>query len=207
VRQAVTGALCNVHSHVQGYVSRWIAIEHAIEGTSYTSRGSLTPALTRTAARVKSLVSPQEPLTPGVLYVGVATLSGSIIARNRTLAVRLLLPPSLFMLTMHHFLPRTTHNLSAYLASLEEAYFPTFAEKHRTGVAHTRMTVDRIREQTREGREALGRGVESAVRSAQGFTGLKIRDGLGWGPDPTGKGAVESRGGDSKADPASGAKP
>jgi MICOS complex subunit MIC26 len=133
-------------------------------------------------ARIKSLASPSESLTPGILYVGVATLSGSIVARNRALATRLLLPSTLFIASMHHFLPKTTHNVSAYLNSLEAEYFPTLAEKHRIGREHTQMTLERIKDWTKNGRERFNQSVESFVNRVQDFTELKIREGLGWGP-------------------------
>ncbi|KAF9018490.1 hypothetical protein BDZ89DRAFT_1139942 [Hymenopellis radicata] len=33
--------------------------------------------------RVKSLISPTEPVTPRILYIGIITLSGSVFARMR----------------------------------------------------------------------------------------------------------------------------
>lgn len=33
IRQKITGTLRDTHSEVQGFVSRWIAVEHAIEST------------------------------------------------------------------------------------------------------------------------------------------------------------------------------
>ena len=79
---------------------------------------------------MKSLVAPDEPLTPGILYVGVATLTGSVLARNR-IFWRLTLPPALFILSLNHFLPKTSHNVSSYLGSLEDAHFPAFTRSRR----------------------------------------------------------------------------
>jgi MICOS complex subunit MIC26 len=117
-----------------------------------------------------------EHLTPGILYVGIATLTGSILARNRALATRLLLPPTLFLISMNHFLPQTTHNISAYLGSLEDEHFPNFAEKHRIANAHTRMTWDRIKEGVESGKEAAGEGASTILGKLQDWTGLKLRD-------------------------------
>jgi MICOS complex subunit MIC26 len=136
-------------------------------------------AITLTA-RVKSIIDPTESLTPGILYVGVATLTGSIVARNRFLLTRLVLPPTLFLLSAHHFLPKTTANLSAYFGSLEEKYFPTFAEKHDIAKAHSAMTWERMKEATQEGRQGAGRQVAGAVAWLEEVTGLKLRDAMGW---------------------------
>ncbi|KAF9468347.1 apolipo protein O-domain-containing protein [Collybia nuda] len=150
------------HSHVQGAVSKWIGVEHAVEN------------------RVKAIISPEESLTPGLLYVGVATLSGSIIARNRFLPTRLLLPPAFLLISANHFLPKTTTNLRSYFASLEETYFPSFAEKHETANQHTLMTWERIKDTTQNGRGWLNKGAEKTMEKIQETTGLKLKETLGW---------------------------
>ena len=129
---------------------------------------------------MKSIISPDEQLTPGLLYVGVATLSGSILARNRFLPTRLLLPPVFLIVSTNHFLPKTSENLSSYFASLEHTYFPTFVEKHDVANAHTRMTWERIKDTTRNGRAWVNQGAETAVHKIQEVTGLKLREAFGW---------------------------
>jgi len=90
VRRKVSRTYCEAHAYAQGWVTSWINIEHAIEH------------------RIKSIISPNESLTPGLLYVGIATLTGSIIARNRMLATRFLLPPFFFG-CLSKSLPPTNH--------------------------------------------------------------------------------------------------
>lgn len=65
VRRHIETATASSRDHLFGLVNRWIHFEHTVE------------------ARVKSLVPPQEPVVPGLLYVGVATLAGSIYGRYR----------------------------------------------------------------------------------------------------------------------------
>lgn len=129
--------------------------------------------------RVKSLIAPDEPLTPGFLYVGVASLTGSILARNRSVFSRVLFPPALFYLSLRYFLPKTTENVSAYAGSLEEKHFPTLAQKHAVAIAHTHMTLERIREAGIGGRDKFQDGLGSAVRKFQELTGLKVEEALG----------------------------
>ncbi|KAF8228109.1 hypothetical protein L208DRAFT_1404379 [Tricholoma matsutake] len=163
-RRKLTQTFHDAHSQVQGVVSRWIGVEHAIEN------------------RVKSIISPNESLTPGLLYVGVATLSGSILALNRFPPTRLLLPPAFLIVSANHFLPQTFQNLTSYFASLEDTYFPVFAQKHDVANAHTRMTWERIKDATHNGRAWMNRGEETAIHSVQEFTGLKLRETFGWTP-------------------------
>lgn len=133
------------------------------------------------AGRVKSIIAPDEPLTPGILYVGVSALTGSILSRGRFLPTRLLLPPIFFFATLNHFLPKTSHNISSYVSELEERYAPGLKEKHDIANAHTRMTWERAKKATRDGREGLGRTTEGLVERIQAATGLKLRETLGWG--------------------------
>ncbi|GBE87293.1 apolipo protein O-domain-containing protein [Sparassis latifolia] len=161
-RRAVTTRYLEAHARVQGVVSRWIGVEEAVE------------------KRVKSLVAPDEPVTPGILYVGVATLTGSIFARNRGLFTRGLLPPTLLVLSLNHFLPKTAHNISAYCGELEDRYFPTLAEKHEIANQHTAMTWERLKDAGRGAREGITNGVGTALERAEVATGLKLKETMGW---------------------------
>ncbi|KAI0320077.1 apolipo protein O-domain-containing protein [Amylostereum chailletii] len=163
VRRSATGTFNEAHAQVQGVVSKWIGIEHAVE------------------ARVKSIISRDESLTPGLLYVGVASLTGSIFARNRFILTRLALPPALFFFSLDYFLPKTSHNLAAYLGSLEDKHFPAVAEKHEIANAHSAMAWERLKEATRGGKEKLEDGVGSIVHRIQEATGLKVEEALGKG--------------------------
>ncbi|GAA6011452.1 hypothetical protein JCM10207_002624 [Rhodosporidiobolus poonsookiae] len=59
---------------------------------------------------VKSVVSPKDQLNPNAVYVAVATLAGSVLGRNRGFLLRLVLPPTFFLLSAAHFLPNTFDN-------------------------------------------------------------------------------------------------
>ena len=72
-------------ARVQGVVvSRWIGIEHVrqICPSLINSSTSHTDLLVN-SDRIKSIITPSEPLTRGILYAGIATLSGSIITHSR----------------------------------------------------------------------------------------------------------------------------
>jgi len=171
-RRAVTGVARDAHARVHGVVSQWIGIEHAVE------------------RRVKALIAPDEPLTPALLYVGVASLSGSILARNRSVFTRVFLPPTFFLLSLNYFLPKTSQNVSVYAGSLEEEYLPTLAQKHAVAIAHTHMTWERVRAASISGRDTVQEGLGGAVRRVQELTGLKVHEALGRGVTTTSK-AVE----------------
>lgn len=131
------------------------------------------------ADRVKAIISPNESLTPGLLYVGVATLTGSIISRNRFILTRFIIPPLFLVASANHFLPQTTHNLSQYLGSLEDTYLPAVAQKHEVAKAHSLMGWEMLKESTQNARAQVNQTAVKAVEKIQGATGLKIKETLG----------------------------
>jgi len=199
-RRAVTGVARDVHARVHGVVSQWIGIEHAVERAFISSL-----ILGQTGVyynihfciflgRVKALVAPDEPLTPALLYVGVASLSGSILARNRSVFTRVFLPPTFFLLSLNYFLPKTSHNVSAYAGSLEEEHLPTLAQKHAVAIAHTHMTWERVRAAGISGRDTVQEGLGGAVRKVQELTGLKVHEALGRGVTTASKAVEKAEG-------------
>ncbi|KAJ7600775.1 apolipo protein O-domain-containing protein [Mycena floridula] len=117
-----------------------------------------------------------EPLVPGSLYVGIVTLTGSILARNRGIIARVGLPSALLVFSAHYFLPKTTSNVSAYLGEIEDTYFPVVAQKHSVANAHTLMTLDKINNAVESGREKTWQGIRQGLKTMQTATGLKVAD-------------------------------
>ncbi|KAJ3785771.1 apolipo protein O-domain-containing protein [Lentinula aff. detonsa] len=156
VRRQVTATYRDGYKQVQGLVDRWIGMETAVEN------------------RLKSLMSPDESLTPSVLYIGVATLTGSILTRSRSLPLRLTVPPLLLALSSSHFLPKTTSNVTSYFGSLEDKYLPSLAEKHNIAKAHSEMTWERAKEMIERARNNFEGGVVGGVGKVQEVTGLKL---------------------------------
>ncbi|ORY45428.1 apolipo protein O-domain-containing protein [Leucosporidium creatinivorum] len=77
-------------------------------------------------AHVKAMLPEDEDLTPGALYVGVATLAGSILARNRNILLRAGLPSAFFLASLSHFLPKTFDRVTLMAEALERRYVPGF---------------------------------------------------------------------------------
>jgi MICOS complex subunit MIC26 len=180
-RRAATGVVNNAHAKVQNVVDRWIGVEHAVESALVVFTFNCTIFIYPPSDRVKSIISPSEPLTPGILYVGISTLTGSILSRSRGLPLRLLLPPTFLFVSLQHFLPQTSTNLGAYISSLERTYFPTLAARHAEIDARLLSGWEGIREGSRKGRLRVREAVETLVERAQGVTGLKLQEALGLG--------------------------
>ncbi|KAJ6623281.1 apolipo protein O-domain-containing protein [Mycena sp. CBHHK59/15] len=161
VRRTATGAVRDAHARAQALVGRWVGVEHAVE------------------SRLHALRAPSERLTPGALYVGIAFLAASVVARTRGLPARLILPPAAALAASHHFLPQTTANVGDYLGALEERHFPAVAEAHAVGNAHAAGAWARAREAVGKGRVRVEGGVLNAVDWAGAATGLRLREVLG----------------------------
>jgi len=92
------------------------------------------------------------------------------------LVTRLILPPVSFVASTKYFLPRTSHNLSDYLGSVEDTHFPDFAEKHDIAKAHSSMTWERMKEGTKDARARVSDGAVSTVEKIQETTGLRLEE-------------------------------
>ncbi|TYJ54147.1 hypothetical protein B9479_005245 [Cryptococcus floricola] len=155
-REAVSGVLGDAKGAVQGGVSKWISFERGIE------------------REVKSVLPSDEPLNPGLIYVLISGLSGSVLTRTRSLPIRFLAPPIFTLLAFPYFLPKTSHNIRSYFSNLENKHFPEFAAKHdhivQTGIAHTSGLFYRIGDAAEDAREWGHKAVEGVEKT----TGLRL---------------------------------
>ncbi|WWC70089.1 uncharacterized protein I206_104036 [Kwoniella pini CBS 10737] len=155
-REAVTGVLSEARGYLQSGVGSWIGFERSVE------------------KEVKSILPSDESLNPGLIYILVAGLSGSVITRTRSLPIRFLTPPLFTLAAFPYFLPKTSNNIRKYLSDLEDKKFPEFSKKHdrfiSTGLAHTQMTIDRIKDYGLDVKEYTQKG----LNNLENTTGLQI---------------------------------
>lgn len=139
--------------------------------------------LTDSPGEVKQIVPKDESLNPGIIYVLVAGLTGSVLTRTRSFPVRFLAPPLFAAAALPYFLPKTAHNLRQYFSDLEDKHAPEFAARqdrfnHALEI-HWHMTVDRLRgagDEARQWSAKAAEGVESA-------TGLKVSEAVRLGQE------------------------
>jgi organizing structure protein 2 len=104
-----------------------------------------------------------EKVFPGVLYVLVATMAGSIISRNRNILLRATVPAAIGLTTAYAVLPVTMKNVGDLAWKYEERY-PVLADTHlrareritqiwETGKAHSAMTVGMVQDKISDTRE------------------------------------------------------
>jgi len=120
------------------------------------------------ASTIASLAPPpqaNEPLMPGLIYVLVSTLAGSILSRNRGILLRGVVPVAFGVAAGYTVLPYTMRNVGE-LAWRYEERFPEVRDAHlrireravhlwETGKAHTQMTVARGEELVEEAKEKV----------------------------------------------------
>ncbi|GBB90772.1 hypothetical protein RclHR1_17830005 [Rhizophagus clarus] len=87
---------------VHGTADKWIAMEQNTEKT------------------IKEIVAQDERLMPGALYISVAGLAGTIIARNRNILLRIASPLFFTIASSYYFLPKTSHNISKKIQEYEQ---------------------------------------------------------------------------------------
>lgn len=156
-RRTIMGATHDVRESVQHQVRRWINVEHAVEN------------------RISSLIPEDEPITPGILYVGVTTLSAFVFGRYRGITLRLLAPPVALVGSLNYFLPKTAHNVGQYYVDLEGKHLPPFVRQQRHNIQNAlKSTQHAAEEQYSKARQNTGSLVQRGLQSVEQGTGLKV---------------------------------
>ncbi|KAL2161508.1 hypothetical protein VTH06DRAFT_8070 [Thermothelomyces fergusii] len=144
------GQACVAEDAVNGAMARAFALERSFTAT------------------VASLAPPRESgerLMPGLVYVLVAGMAGSIVARNRGVLARAAAPLALGLVAARSVLPVTMGNVGALVWEYEKRV-PALADAHlrvREGVEngvhmarlHAELAQNKVEEGVRSAREAL----------------------------------------------------
>lgn len=157
-RRTLSHLTSDTTTSVRSLVDRWIAVERRVE------------------SEVKSLVPTSEPLTPGLLYVGVATLAGSIFTRYRAFPIRLLTPPIALVASLTYFNPQLARNLGTYYTELEHKYAPALTEQRRQWQSKGEQVLKDTTKGVRELKDKTEQGVRSGLQTVEEQTGLKVAD-------------------------------
>ena len=93
---------------------------------------------------MKQTIDKDEDILPNALYIGVAALAGTILARNRNIVLRFATSTALAVGASHYLLPKTTHNVCVQLEKVERKY-PELQKAHQSvseAVGDARKQVD-----------------------------------------------------------------
>ncbi|CAJ0908299.1 2572_t:CDS:2 [Entrophospora sp. SA101] len=92
---------------------------------------------------LKEVISPDEKLMPNVLYIAVAGLAGTIVARNSNILVRIISPLLFTVSSSYYFLPKTSRNIASKLQEYEKGY-PEVIKIHNSISSTTEETKKKL---------------------------------------------------------------
>ncbi|KAK9263978.1 apolipo protein O-domain-containing protein [Lipomyces tetrasporus] len=125
---------------------------------------------------VSELKSEHEPLLPGAIYVLVATLTGSIVARKRNVVVRGLLVPGAFgIAAFAYFLPTTYGNVGNLIWKFE-VMVPAVADAHMKTTNAITGFVESVNKFRKDSRAAIDDAVRKSRRAVKETTGLLVAE-------------------------------
>ena len=101
----------------------------------------LENSFTSTLASLAPPKESGEKLLPGAVYVLVAAMAGSIIARNRNILLRATVPVITGVTAAHYTIPITTRNVGNLAWEYEKKY-PVIADNHTRAVQSVRKFVE-----------------------------------------------------------------
>lgn len=180
-RRRVDSLTQSARSSLTSSVNSWIGVEKRIE------------------ARVKSLIPADEPLTPGLLYVGVATLAGSVFTRFRksspphllcctltdgvrnlgAFPIRFLTPPLLAVASLNYFNPKLATNVGEYYTSIEQAHLPALTEQRQALFQQASKAWKSAEQSVEHAKSSAEHGLKSGLDSVEKSTGLKVANVVG----------------------------
>lgn len=116
--------------------------------------------------------SEKEDILPGGIYVLVSTLSGSILARNRSFLVRGFMPVVFGAAAFRYFLPQTCNNTGKLIWRFEQKA-PAIAEAHVKTQQHVDGLVNGVSSAVSYGKKSLESSVSSIRKFVVDTTGFR----------------------------------
>lgn len=124
---------------------------------------------------VAELKSDKEDFLPGAIYVMVASLSGSILARNRNVLVRGITPIAVGVGAFAYFLPNTFQNTRNLVWKYEQRA-PTLADYHIQAENGVNSMVKGVSSAVEDGKQGLENGIHKTRQFIADSTGLQLPD-------------------------------
>ncbi|PLW30671.1 hypothetical protein PCASD_15139 [Puccinia coronata f. sp. avenae] len=126
---------------------------------------------------LSSLIDQRESNSSSVLCVGIGTMTGSILARNRSLPLRFLSPLAFFLISSNQFLPSTTHNIKTYIFKLQDHHFPQSAATRDQMIKQGEESVGWLKQLKQRFLAKTTEAVKDGSQTFEKYTGLNISPG------------------------------
>jgi len=94
------------------------------------------------------------------------------------LPIRLLAPPTFFVVSLNYFLPKFSHNLSDYYISLEKQHLPPVVGESREKLMQKYHEAVKTSSQSLyEAKDKAESGIKQGLQQVENTTGLKLAQG------------------------------
>ncbi len=104
----------------------------------------------------------------------------NVRTRTGSLPIRLLSPPTFFLVSLNYFLPHFSHNLSQYYLQLEQQHLPPAVGDARQSVLNAwREARSKSSDTLHDATQRAESGIKSGLQHVEDSTGLKVGNALG----------------------------
>lgn len=158
VRESVYGAYVSTNEYLNEGKNKYYETERQVTGT------------------VSALHNKLEDLLPNSLYIAIAALSGNILARQRGVVAKAVLPFGLGLASFKYFLPQTFSNTMGFLWKVEQRSLPELASTQVLALEKAESFVLLIETTAVSSQQKVTAGAESLRRKIVDVTGLNIDD-------------------------------
>jgi organizing structure protein 2 len=159
-----------------GQVSQFRLVLHNYASKLETSADDLLASAFSAERTVSSTIASLAPsresgekVMPGVLYVLVAAMGGSVLTRNRNFVLRTITPLAFGITAANVVIPNTTHNVGQLIWRWEQKYAPSVAKAHEDGQARTVKFVATGWEHSKMSAQMLEGKISEARHSIEGW--------------------------------------
>lgn len=145
-------------------------------GQEYLNEGKekVYKAERQVTGTVSALHNKSEDLLPNSIYIVIAGLSGNILARQRGIVARTLLPVALGLASFKYFLPQTFSNTAGFAWKVEQRTVPELAQGQVAVLAKAENLVESFEKTAKSGQDKVQSGVEAVRRKVSVLTGLNL---------------------------------
>lgn len=156
IRESIHG----VYSNIIHYTDKGYAKYHTTER--------------KVSSTVSELHDKSEDLMPNAVYIFIAGLSGTIMARQRGLFAKATFPIILGIGSFKYFLPNTFASTFNFIWKLEQQKIPEIAKRQESLVTKSGELVTRLEQATESSQKSVDSSLESLKRSIKKYTGLNV---------------------------------
>lgn len=147
-----------------------------VESSVNDGKNSLYQKEREVSATVRGLHHRSEDLLPNAVYIAIAVLTGQIMARNRSIVAKAVLPVGLGLGAFKYFLPQTFSHTADFVWKAEQKALPGLASTQGAAVEQAEKLAQSLEETAAKSQEKYHMGVETLRTKVIKFTGLNLNE-------------------------------